>query len=85
VASNIRFQNPSEEIGGEAVDVKDFLVDVIIWRLLFPARKGFGLPIVKFRKMRAEDQSVVRICGKPSVQETGLDIMNPEELLSVKT
>jgi hypothetical protein len=66
---NVRFQNPAQEIAVEAVERRELLPDVIIQTLLFRARKGHGLLVVKFRKTRVGDEPVMQIRGEVSFEE----------------
>jgi hypothetical protein len=84
MAMSVMFQNPTQEIPVETVEMTKLLLDMIILTLLFRARKGFGLLIVTFRKIRVEDESVMQIHSEGSVQDTGPDTITPEELLSLK-
>jgi hypothetical protein len=77
MAMSVMFQNPTQEIPVETVEMTKLLPDVIILTLLFRARKGFGLLIVRFRKIRVEDESVMQIQSEGSVQDTGPDTITP--------
>jgi hypothetical protein len=64
VATNVRFQNIAEKIPMQTVEMTELLPDVIIQTLLFRARKALGLLIIKFRKIRVTDESVMQILGE---------------------
>jgi hypothetical protein len=65
---NARFQNPPPEIAMEAVDIRELFPDMIIWTLLFRGRKGLGLLVGRFRKIRVADEPVMQTGGEGSAE-----------------
>jgi hypothetical protein len=84
-AMNVRFENVVQEMTVETVEMREWLLDMTIPTLLFRARKRFGLLIVNFRNIRVADESVMRICGEESLEETWPDTITLEKLMPVKT
>jgi hypothetical protein len=67
-----RCENRVDEIAAESLEMRELRPDLIIRTGLCPARKGVGLLVVKFQKIRVEDESVMLMRGQRSRQETWL-------------